>query len=651
MKVKHFFLLGLLALLLLPGCNQCSTGLLVEDYAMYVYDFTIHKGSVTYTDGNGDETQNVLFVRSSPSSDGKLNFDIFFENTPFALRLMLSYNRGAFSLDDFSGKSRFNITKYDAGDFHVTRSWSFSHGYNLVVDSQTENIIDRIDFSVEDDLDLSGAEGFSQKIKSIDIDMTTSEYSYVAHNIESGKNINTVRYMNTYDIIKNVPAEIDNGLKSDPGTYAPQLVDYLTTGVSDPSEKIKIIHDWISDNIYYDMDSYLADEDVDQRPYPVLKTRLTTCGGYARVFRMLCREAGVPVVFLHGDAKGYNYREKGEVGSHGWNLVQINDQYYSIDPTWNAGGYLRDGAYTEGLYGSGFLFVKPKYAIHTHFPTIGNYQCLEVPISSADFLSDEYSRVSGISDLYENFHREGLEISSGVKDIYDTTNGPAEVTFSNAAAVDYISFYKVDPYAESSTKFEHQFLFRETGGVTTLSMQAPEEGYYRTILYKKEEDTYRHIGSLISYSSAAPAGDYPYPEFFPAYYDFDASLEEPLQGELTPGESYSFTIQCAAAVSVGLWEWNPDSGYTKRIVYFDKSDDVFSESVSISGTQPMVAIGIDDDDVDTKHNFVAAFRIEGASASIGRALKPGVTVLESEEGPSVIVEVPDIEPPKLRLPY
>ena len=63
---------------------------------------------------------------------------------------------------------------------------------------------------------------------------------------------------------------------------------------------------------------------------------------------------------------------------------------------------------------------------------------------------------------------------------------------------------------------------------------------------------------------------------------------------------------------------------------------------------PMVAIGVDTGD---GYNFVVAFRIEGASASIGRALKPGATVLESEEGPSVIVEVPDIEQPEPRLPY
>lgn len=653
MKVKHFFLYGLLALLFLPGCNQCGTGLLVEDYAMYVYDFNIHSGSLTYDDGSGNTTTSVSLVRTHPSSDGKLNIDIFFEDAPFGIRLPLTYGRGSFSLDDFSGKSNFNITEFDPGDYYVTRSWSFSHGYNLVVDSRAENVIDRIDFSVQDDLDLSSAENFSEKIKSIDIDMSTGDYSYIAHNIESGKNINTIRYMDTYSIIKNVPAAIDNGLTSDPASFAPQLIDYLTDGMTDPAEKIKVIHDWISDSIYYDMDSYLAGESVDQRPYSVLETRLTTCGGYARLFRMLCREAGVPVVFLAGDAKGYNYREEGETASHGWNLVQIDDNYYSIDTTWNSGGYLQDDAYTEGLYGSGFLFVKPQYAIHTHFPSIGNYQCLEEPISEADFLSDEYSKAYGVSDIYELFYEKGIELSSAVQDIFDTSGGPAEVTFSNAAALDYISFYKVNPYTESITQFEHQVLFREIGGVPTLSMQAPGEGYYKTILHTKEGDTYRHVGSFISYySSADPAKEYPYPRLFSKYYGFDASLDEPLTGVLKPGQSYTFTIQCAAAVSVGLWSWDPDLEQSELIAYLNNSSgDTYTKTVTVPGTDPMIVIAVDDDDVDTQHNFVAVYRLEGVSASVGRNVQPGRTVLESEEGPSVVVEVPDIEPPEPRLPY
>lgn len=56
--------------------------------------------------------------------------------------------------------------------------------------------------------------------------------------------------------VRDVPAEIQSGVLSDPERYVEPLARHLTRGYSDELLKVKVLHDWVADNIAYDVKSY-----------------------------------------------------------------------------------------------------------------------------------------------------------------------------------------------------------------------------------------------------------------------------------------------------------------------------------------------------------------------------------------------------------
>ena len=56
------------------------------------------------------------------------------------------------------------------------------------------------------------------------------------------------------------------------------------------------------------------------------------CEGYARAMMILCRELGIPCVLAEGDART---SPTGTLGSHMWNYIQLEGNWYAVDTTWN----------------------------------------------------------------------------------------------------------------------------------------------------------------------------------------------------------------------------------------------------------------------------------------------------------------------------
>lgn len=93
-------------------------------------------------------------------------------------------------------------------------------------------------------------------------------------------------------------------------------------------QKVKIIHDYICDNVDYDYEHLELGND-----YPMMYTAYAAvtegkavCQGYAELFYRMGTEAGLSVKVV----TGYGNAER-----HAWNLVRIGNEYYNIDLTWN----------------------------------------------------------------------------------------------------------------------------------------------------------------------------------------------------------------------------------------------------------------------------------------------------------------------------
>lgn len=75
-----------------------------------------------------------------------------------------------------------------------------------------------------------------------------------------------------------------------------ELARKLTSFSVTPLQKIRKIHDWVAENIYYDYDSLAGDRfvHIDQSAAAVLKRRRGVCSGYTYLTIALLRAVGVP---------------------------------------------------------------------------------------------------------------------------------------------------------------------------------------------------------------------------------------------------------------------------------------------------------------------------------------------------------------------
>lgn len=94
-------------------------------------------------------------------------------------------------------------------------------------------------------------------------------------------------------------------------------------------DKVKAIYDYIVLNTTYDnntADSVKIGEVGNENSYSavgVINDNLAVCAGYASTFRLLCEIQGINCEYAWS-----------EPGKHGWNIVQIEGNWYHVDPTY-----------------------------------------------------------------------------------------------------------------------------------------------------------------------------------------------------------------------------------------------------------------------------------------------------------------------------
>lgn len=104
-------------------------------------------------------------------------------------------------------------------------------------------------------------------------------------------------------------------------------------------EKIQAIHDYIVKNCDYDMGQILSmshngkkyvnkklSSPLAHSAYGALINKKAVCEGYAELFNLLARKAGIDSVMVTGFAGEY---------LHAWNMVKLNGVYRYIDTTWD----------------------------------------------------------------------------------------------------------------------------------------------------------------------------------------------------------------------------------------------------------------------------------------------------------------------------
>lgn len=184
-----------------------------------------------------------------------------------------------------------------------------------------------------------------------------------------------------------VPDSLRAAVAANPDSSLPHLVRYLTGRPEDESARARVIHDWVADNLTYDVAAYFGDEAGPPDVGSALRAGKSACAGFANLYETMCRLAGLECVTVVGYARGYGFHAFGDedpgAKNHAWNAVLVNGRWRLVDATWGA-GHIAGREFVKE-YNDDYFFAEPAAFIYTHFPAEPEWQLLAAPMSESTF--------------------------------------------------------------------------------------------------------------------------------------------------------------------------------------------------------------------------------------------------------------------------
>jgi len=117
------------------------------------------------------------------------------------------------------------------------------------------------------------------------------------------------------------------------------LISQIIIPEMNDMEKILIIHNWITNNISYDYNKYLYGSIQTSTASQTLLNKKGVCQDYSLLMAAMARASGLEARVVYGQGLQNNIWQ-----SHGWNEIKVNDQWITIDSTWDA-GYIQNGLF------------------------------------------------------------------------------------------------------------------------------------------------------------------------------------------------------------------------------------------------------------------------------------------------------------------
>ena len=135
------------------------------------------------------------------------------------------------------------------------------------------------------------------------------------------------------------------------------LANSIVKDISGDFNKVRAIHDWVAENIWYDYDILDSDVIESKTALKTLQDKRGICDDYASLTAALMRAAGFPAKYTLGYIRGSSYdarryfnidtEEYDITMSHAWNQVYIDDRWVILDTTWDSQNSYSNGQYHE----------------------------------------------------------------------------------------------------------------------------------------------------------------------------------------------------------------------------------------------------------------------------------------------------------------
>ncbi len=276
-----------------------------------------------------------------------------------------------------------------------------------------------IAFSAEVDVDTKDAEVLRKVYDCISADhpeiFWVSGYSYTTYSrlgIVTGMDV-TPNYTMTAEEAASLQTQID--------TVAAEWLAGISMDATD-YEKSKYVFDTIIDHT-----EYVSDSENNQNILSVFLGQQSVCQGYAEATAYLLHQVGITSSVITGEIP--------DVGSHAFNLVLLNGEWYYMDTTWGDGSYAVSGAEeTRARTNYLYLNITTEQLEKTHVIQ----SSFEVPVCTA--VDDNYYVYEGRYFTYFD--------SQSVGDVLSTsyTGGDDEISirFSSKEAYDEAVVYLLE---------------------------------------------------------------------------------------------------------------------------------------------------------------------------------------------------------------
>ena len=325
--------------------------------------------------------------------------------------------------------------------------------------------------------DLAGNKDQEKKLSQTPTVRDTLSSGVVRDNILRRVNTSPYRCRDMEQIVKKVPKNIQDSIFVKPAAYINALVQLLIANQDDEFLKVKNIHDWIADNIAYDVSSYVTGNLPDHNYIQTLTKKASVCAGYASLFQEMCSIAHIECTTINGYARGYGFDvfedEDPFESNHDWNAVNINHCWYLVDVTWDAGHF--DGEKFTKTYSTTHLFLKPEKMIYTHIPTDDNWQLLTEPLNKSEIVSWPCYR--------GEYFQYGLEVIPGLKKVTGVQD-ETSIRFNVPEAV-YIVGVLID---EKGKKHKNMTFVQKNLAEVQLLIRFPHPGRFRLRLFSGREE-------------------------------------------------------------------------------------------------------------------------------------------------------------------
>ena len=272
--------------------------------------------------------------------------------------------------------------------------------------------------------------------------------------------------------VRKVPREIQDGVFDKPADYLPAVVSALVGTGGASLGNVKILHDWICDNIAYDADMLFSGKISGQDWQSVLKKKKAVCSGYTNLMNEMCRLAGIESAGVSGWSKGFGYKGYlDDYTDHAWNAVHLGNRWYLVDCTWDA-GIVEYKTFVK-KYSTSWLFASPRVFLYSHLSEKDDMQYYAPVLTKEQFVKEPY--------VEPDFFDFGFAFKAPMPDYTTVISGPAEYQLSLAGSGKAVS---AQLFLENGGGNVPQSIWiNRSAGTVGLELDVPDKSKYTVCVF------------------------------------------------------------------------------------------------------------------------------------------------------------------------